>query len=467
MTPWKLTTKLNEYNTDYVIKSFICVCENTDFITVSDNQKLEYICPICENDKFYDANSAWKNIDDFLSKNDDVTLLFNYYIDNAKDDELTSCCATSIPFEIDLLNKKIIFANKSRFTLTLSSEGILKESDASIYYKSIFSELHLRLTKYLNDNNYFNIPDSKGRNFNLDTVLLFLKNKHLMDFDFCYWNDIKSLIHKNINIEDALDYISNHRINESIKKIIYLNYKNQLKYNGVYHSFFIEVFCENIHNTDILIKLLELEFDYAENHIVDKDSLNYFINFLKINYMEDKIVTLFENYNFNTDNYLFQHTVEQYANNIESINNMFKIVPCELKVIQKEFDRCADKSISIKQKAKELIVANQLTKSLKQHAAICIEINTYKVKLPKNDLELWEWMEELHDYMTGDMDIYNGIQTDIYGFFQKDILQFAVEIKNKTIIQTTAIHSTLLTLEEKNILDEWFELYLQSIESIT
>jgi hypothetical protein len=61
--------------------------------------------------------------------------------------------------------------------------------------------------------------------------------------------------------------------------------------------------------------------------------------------------------------------------------------------------------------------------------------------------------------MAGYFDDIKDKESIIYGFFQDNVLSFAVEIYHNTIIQASEKYNAKLSIENKNTLDKWFVQY--------
>jgi len=461
MTAWKLTTDFNEQQhlffekieTDYVVEAYACSCGHTDFIIKSQKQEFQYVCSECENDKFNDANNAWRNTEHFLYQNLDLKLLFAYDI-HTEPTKVVSRYITQIPTEIDFLNKKIIFSKKSLYSFTLTSEGDLEENYALHLKRKIYSELKKRLIHYINKSDCFNIPHSKGKELNLKMASFFLKNSHLQDFDFYYWSDVDALGDKEIDIKSALSLVSNGKKEKSVKKAIYQNYMNQMNENQKFYSTFIEIFTENIEDINILVALLGIRFERSSVGYIEKDALRSLIVFLKENYTEKQMLALFSKEDLSAQETLFTDAVNEFNYDEEVIREKFRKVDCKIEVLHDEFVRCA------REKRYQGMVEQKLYYS-KKEIEPCVQTDIYTIKLPRNGQELYEWADELHNCMAG---YFKGIQsheTIKYGFFQEDNIQFAVEIGDKKIIQSSGKYNASLTVKENEALTKWFKIYFQ------
>lgn len=106
---------------DYIAVAFVCNC-GQEHIALYHYQELpSYICPNCENSKFYNANRALHNFNLFLDSN-----TINIPVESAVDlngEAITSYYYLKIPSKIDFLREKVHYTNKSIFSVSLSREG--------------------------------------------------------------------------------------------------------------------------------------------------------------------------------------------------------------------------------------------------------------------------------------------------------------------------------------------------------
>ena len=458
MIAWKLTVDFDtqkhlffeKIKTDYVITVYICDCGHTDFIIHNNKQIHEYICHECQNTKFYDADSAWKN-GNFLYQYRDLDFRFEYAIKTNKN-SITSMYVTKIPKNIDFLNNKVLFENKSVCNIQLTFKGDLKESYSLKFNEKILLTLKKNLTQYITKYKIFDIPYSQEKIMTLKMASFFLKNKNLKSFDFYYWKDIDMLQDKEVNINDALELISNYSKAKSVKKALYKNYLRQLESYDYFDSTFIEVFCHTIKDINILVKLLSLNLNYSKYSDFDKKNLKELIVFLKLHYTEKQILKLFSSDEFRSNKYLFRDAVREFHFNKGIVEEMFKKVSCKVQALHDEFVRC-----SREQRYKYMI--NKTLDYTLAERKVCIQIDEYQIKLPQTGKELYDWANTLHNCMAGYFDLIKMKESIIYGFFQKDILIFAVEIKDDSIIQASEKYNAKLSVENKKILKHWLEIF--------
>ena len=210
MISWKLNSDYDKQKhlfTDKVklgnnLETYICACGHIESIIKQPEQKIEYTCDECASELFYDANLAWElsfeNIDYILPKEIQSKLRGIYYIQTFKD-KIESKYNIYLPRDFDFANKKVIYAKKFECSITLTSKGELYETDTEHIDQKVKHRLYDELLKFIQENNYFNIPKYENTNFDLNKVIFFLQNRHLEDFDFYYWVDHCRLPKKTTN----------------------------------------------------------------------------------------------------------------------------------------------------------------------------------------------------------------------------------------------------------------------------
>lgn len=464
LVPWRYTTDFNKenhlfhkkINTNYLIEAFSCSCGHTNFIIKYQNQDMDYICPECENITFYDANIAWKNIQHFLYQNKDLELDFDYdtYINK---DKIVARYITYIPHGIDFLGEKVIFSKKEIFTASFSRDGDIREYFSLKFNNDIFIELKKILASYLNENpKYFNIPTSKNKKLSLRAGSFFLKNKHLKSFEFFYWQNTNQFSSsKDIDTTEALNIIANKRKEKSVKKAVYQNFISQIGDEKKFHYSFIQIFTNKIKDPNMLVKFLQLKLYHIEIDEYDIDAFNSFIDFLKTKYLDKQILKLFSELDYDTTNKtMFFDMVREFEYCKTFIDKKFRKTKCKLQELHDEFVKIA------KEKRYEHIYSKRLYNK-KNKTKACIDIKGYKVKLPQNGAELIEWADTLHNCMAGYFDMIQKNETVIYGFFDNDILQFAVEISEGRLIQASGKYNSPLELEEQEVLDMWIRRFFR------
>lgn len=461
MIAWKLTTDFNEQRhlffekveTDYVVETYMCSCGHKDFIIKHSEQKLDYMCQECENTKFYDANTAWKDIVYFSNYHFDFEFIFEYDM-QIMDDKISSIYIIQIPSDIDFSSRKVIFSKKQVCSLVLESDGELTENYLLKFNQEILATLKKNLTQYINNNRCFNIPDSGDKELNLTMASFFLKNKHLKDFDFYYWNKIEEFKAKDISIDGALEMIANYPKEKSVRKAYYKHYIEQLYNHGCFYSSFLEAFCINIKDTNILVRLLNIVFTDSLYRDIHREHLNEVLNFLTQYYSDKQILNLFSSSELQNNEYLLKDTLSEFNYSKDVIENKFRKVACKIESLHDEFVRCTKEE-------RYKHIHNQILDYTNEELKPCIKTNNYQVKVPKIGKELFDWADDLHNCMAGYFDEIKNNKTIIYGFFEEDVLSFAVEISDKRVVQSSGKYNADLTIIQHDIFIKWFELFFK------
>ncbi len=459
MIAWKLTTDFNKerhlfyskIGANYSVDTYRCNCGRTECIIKHVGQDVQYECEDCCNTTFYDANSAWTNIEHFLGQNKDLKLSYRYSVEKNSDSIIINY-TTEIPNAIDFLSTKMLFSNKPVYSLVLTSDGELKENYSLEFKKNTYLEVRQKLTTYINDNGCFSVPDSRDKFLSLTAASFFLKRKHLKDFDLYYWDSVGDLNGDVIYIDTAFRQILNNRKEKSIQKALYKNYLNQIDQYGKFYSFLIDDFTKIIRDANIIVNFLKIDFDYNYlDNLFDKKDIYQVISFLKNFYLEKQILRLFNRDEFTNNPRLFYDLVWEYNESKNIIQKNFKKVPCSTTALHNEFIRCTKY-----ERYKE--IQNKVLIYSKHDLKACKEIDTYSVKLPKNGGELFYWAENLHNCMASYFQRINTEKTIIYGFFKEDSLIFAVEISNRSIVQASAKYNATLSIKEREVMQKWFAL---------
>ncbi len=457
MIAWQLSTGFDKQQhlfrdkieTGYIVEAYVCSCEHVDFLIKDPKQSLNYSCQACGNDKFYSADNAWRNIDHFLYEHRDVTFSFEYDIES-NDNSIRSLYITKIPREIDFLNRKVTFLKKTVYSLTVDAKGDLNENYTLRFNQNISKELTKNLLLHANKYRSFGIPDPGDRVFTLPLLRFFIKNKHLKDFDLCYWDSVEQLEGESIGIEDALQQIINYRNEKSIKVALYKNYLTQLSKHGRFFSSFIEVFSNTIQDVNLVVSFLKIDFEYELlQYRLDIENLGFFLHFLKNHYTEKQILRLFTRDDFSFNISIFRDTINEINYDRHTILSKFKKVPCKVKALHDEFVRCAKEKRYEHMHHRKLRYSKELVKP-------CKKIDEYEVRLPTTGQELYDWADELGNCMAGYYDYIIKNQTTIYGFFMDHTLAFAVEIIDNELIEASGKYNANLLVGEQDVLVKWY-----------
>lgn len=340
MVSWKLTNRFdtlnhlfsNKIDTDYIVETYICICGHHECIIKDPYQVLGYVCSECQNDIFYDANLAWNSLELFLHQYQNIKLDCIYKTSVTKE-KISASYLVYIPYKVNFLQKKILYAKKEIYTLSLMINGDIEETYCTIYNRDIFRHLTFLLEDILNsDRHHFDIPTDKNQKTTLKMGEFFLKNRHLKSVAFYYWKDL-SLFHSDINITQALQIISNNRKEKSVKRALYHNHLRQITNRNKFDYRFIQVFTKKIKDPNLLVKFLQLDiycYDLGSEDFI-MDLINDFIDFLQIHYSEKQILKLFEELNDRDNEEIFYDTLYEFSYCKHLLGQSFKKPKCKLR----------------------------------------------------------------------------------------------------------------------------------------
>lgn len=461
MIAWKLSVDFNEQNhlfynnikTDYIIVAFICSCGHVDFVLKHSSQEVGYICSECENNKFYDANFALNNIQHFLNKNWDLDLGFESCIKVDKS-SIRSLYITKVPNNINFMNKKVSCSKKIVYELRLDNKGELEESYSLRLNNEIHTGLKNNLIKHINKFNTFNLPSSYVKEHTLSSAKFFLKNRNLKEFDFYYWRDVSSFKDREVNIKNALKLVSGNRKEKSVKRAIYQNYLYQLNSFKEFDSTFIEVFCRHIEDVNILSKLIELKVFVSKQESVLKIDLEELVIFLKKHYTEIQIFRFFSNLKYKSNEYIFRDLINEFVYSKDIIERKFKKIPLKVQNLHDEF-------VDFSREKRYKKIMDQTLQYSKEVYSKCSKIDGYQVKVPLSGRELFQWADTLHNCLAAYYELIEDRQSVIYGFFKGNILLFAVEISDDTLIQASEKYNADLTLDNQVVLTNWYQRHFE------
>jgi len=454
---WRLTVDLDKQqqlfygklSTNYVVDAFVCSCGHTEFAIKDKKQDISYSCTACGNEHFYDANWAWENYHRFVSNND-LALSFEYNMIHQKDGVGVSY-VVPVPRTIHLMNNSVQFEHKEIYTIFINKSGeVAKEYETTIN-PDIFKIMEEKLVQHVETSQFFDIAYDKSKKLTLSKILFFLKHTYLKSPDYYYWKEIDDLlpyVSKSYDIHQGLTKISNHRKERSVKKAVYTKYLRQLKMDHSFHPGCVSVLCRTISDPNILVKFLLLpSLRYINDQWIE---LETFILFLKQYYSEKQIAKLFE-IDVKEDRafHMLRDTFDMLMYDREMIYEYFQKVRCAVTALHNEFSRCQTQN-QLEQIDECLFVYTE--KELER----CIYVNGYKVRLPKSNIELFDWGDTLHNCLMNYATAMTKKLSMIYGFYSENELIFAVEIKNNKIVQSSSKYNAELDVEEKFILYEWF-----------
>ena len=461
---WRLTTDFNKekhlftdtLTLDYFVETYICNCGYTKFILKYRDQEIDYKCAKCENMRFYNANLAWSNFAYFIEQELDTEFEYEYKVEYT-DNVVSSFYGIRIPTKIDFMSQKIIYDMKAVYTVTLTQEGELHRDYILQPPKKDKTQVEENLLYHINNLNPFDIPKHPKKRITFDIAAFFLKNRKLKDFEFYYWEYIPKIDQKELFVNDALIHLANYPKEKSIKKALYHNYTQQMDQYGKFNAIAIEVFCKTMNDTNIIVKLLNLESTFLIDSGLNTQEFYQLMIFLKKYYTEKQLFKLFSSQEFENKPFLFRDILREFITMQESLEHLFKKVACKAVALHDEFVRCG-----VEERYKYMFTKTLLYKA--KEIKPCITLGRYKVRVPQTGMELFKWAESLHNCMAGYFDAIDCGETIIYCFFKDDDLQFAVEVSDGYIIQASGKYNREILKEEEEILEKWFQISFTKIQ---
>jgi len=481
--PWHLILNINNIRTifqeqilPYEVECYICSCgKNEIFIKNSFTKLEEYECNECGNIEFYKTSDYQKNVtwyeditnifpEDFLLSLDQQTLF------NEEEKHFSSNINIYIPSSIDLASNKISDDKKTIFQISIDKYGFLvQKTNVNFNLNSLLSkneewnaegieesELINRHTilinykkKILNKLKQLTKSNLLKKTISIEQFSFFLKNDYVLDLDFFYWKNIDFLDYKeNLKIDDALDFIGNYRSEKTLKKAIYIDYRNQMrKFNTYDYRYIYSVAC-CIKDANIAIRMLEFDFRIHLTFIDEINSLYLYMNFLTTLYSDKQIEKLFEKYSLVEEFWLVDsiHLFLQVINIIED----FPKTKCN-------YSNIHDNLVKFHNIRLEDVLMNTIFTYEDVFNEAAVNLESYEIKLPKNGKELYQWSNELRNCLSSYYKSIEKRETTIYGFFLENEIKFAVEIRENKIVQAKAKYNNDLNSSEKDFVFSWFD----------
>lgn len=270
---------------------------------------------------------------------------------------------------------------------------------------------------------------------NLEQLTIYLKNQNIKEVELTKWiffDEITTYLSNFKNIKILLQSVFNHREETVLLKLLYTQYKNDIKINNIYNPKADFIFSRTIKNHDLLKLLMIDNYNKATIfHYAKVADVIWIINFLKNYYSEKEIVRLF----LNIDNQIvFNNILMIVEQNKRAIEKYFTKSKCSLSEIHKKLMQSV-KLYYYNEKQKIFNYPQGL-------APFYHEIDDLIFQLPKTTKELYSWsliLDNCLDAYIFDIDNY---KTVIYGVFIKNELKYAVEIRNNVIIQAYGYKNT-------------------------
>lgn len=481
--PWKYECGIDDTNTlfsrqslPYVVQAYVCSCGALFSRLVSNCHYVdEYVCTECGNELFYDSisfygNSVWYEPIDkiFLEKH-----LRGLLLDVAWDGDNQNVIGSiyiNIPTAFDYITDKVSYAKKNLYQLFINYSGVVRSDRAMVFDcelpiddcalrlelctgQPLLRELNDKMLSFIASSSIFSHISLIKECRYLDEAVFFLKYPNLIEFEFYRWRDADNLpSDRELTILGALEHISNHRKEKSLKKAIYANYRWQMKIYGDYCFAYIYAVTKYIKDVNIARRMAR--FDLRKLFLEETSSLPFvnLMDYLTKRYSYQQIENLFIEYQELESFWL-----------IDTINLLMSLEPDSQESLPVPPCKCADIHNSLAEYHRFAmlgILSNITFRYTKKELCGCVNIGEYSVNLPMSGTELYGWSNELNNCLTGYWHEINSKQSIVYGFFLKDKLKFAVEIQNKKIIQARAKHNRGIEKKESDMLDMWFLTYI-------
>ena len=460
----------NHFFDDEVV-TYCCECgKQKSFLREKQCSLSAYSCEVCGNAKFrnaedYYSNSIWHDCIESLFHEEFLLSLEPHIIFDEYRQTFDSTVAINVPKYIDTESNEIAFLYKNIFRISIAESTKLDYEVIANFSITKKSSEHYRETisaKELSNKNpilkhyktillqklkLMSISSTLKNSKNLDQFEFFLQNSHLKSVEFYQWENTDLLpSNTDFSIKTALRFISNGHPEKSIQKSIYENYAKQLRTHNKYNFLYIFAITRCISDVNILRSLIELDLS---EHFLCMDNPRKFFPFLELlknKFTEKQIKHLLTQYKTN-ERFWLNDSITIFSA-IENGCEQLEIKRCRYDVVHDAISTYH--SVLIERDMFDTEFAYE-----EEFINACKSVKNYKVKLPKNGRELYEWSNELANCLTSYGELIKNNQTVVFGFFIENKIKFAVEI-DKKIIQASAKNNRKLTEKEQNLLLNWF-----------
>lgn len=487
---WHLENNINDLrnlfsliNLPYKVNSYICSCGYMETIINDEDYDLDkYICSSCQNEEFYDANkyknnSSWYEPITNLLNEDYISSLNPIVKYDDKNKILKATIQIDIPNYIDLASNNIVYVQKKLFELRINNDGELKEIlDVNFDLKSQLSQNERKYLDYVSDEeltsrNPFLIAFKKkilnafikNSNYFKSKILhktkslkefsFFVNNPHLLDTQFYKWENIELIPNeKELIIIEALDYVLNYRTEKTLKKLVFENYKMQLKDYDFYEPIYIYSITKHIKDVNILNRMINIDLKSHIERINIPYDLSDYIEFLSTKFTDKQIENLFLSYEKKVSFWLVD-TISTFSEIIAYIDE-FEFTKCKVENLHDDIIRFHQMVLNKHLRDVEFDYEDKFLNA-------CVNIEDYQIKLPLDGIELYDWSSKLQNCLSGYWNLIKSKKTIVYGFLIDNEIKFAVEIKNNKIIQSKSKYNKDLQNREMSLLKGWFIEYFE------
>ena len=483
--PWYLNLNINnvrnlfsQIELPYEIDCYICVCGHNEIIIKGQNSILEkYTCIHCENTNFYNANvlnnnySWYEPIYNLFNEN----YLFSISPTISYDENTNTINAIAlirIPVDIDLSTNTIRYINKKIFEVNIDdTANYIEQLHANFCLENGLTQKEIMYNEYVTEQELINrnvylyefknkiLNELKNlKNFknykllekvsNIEEFLFFVKNDHLIDIDFYKWKNIELLPRdEKLTILKALNFVMGYRKEKSLKKLIFDNYKFQMKEFNSYDFIYIYSIARTIKDINILNRMVNINLKSHIKRLSNHFDLYIFMNYLTTKFEEKQIEKLFIAYE-KEDMFWFVDTVAIFSEIVENVDELL-VNKCKLEDLHNDILRFHQVKL-------DQINFDITFTYTEQFLKACEKVLDYEVRLPKNGVELYDWSNKLQNCLSGYCRLIRDKKTIVYGFFIDDVIKFAVEIRNNKIEQSKSKYNKDIQDKEMHNVKGWF-----------
>jgi hypothetical protein len=310
----------------------------------------------------------------------------------------------------------------------------------------------------------------KSNKLKFQILNFFLQRPFLRELDFFFWEDfddffafykryapIKSYpVKERFSLINMLNFILEDKNSKALRKALYSHYQESIKLN-FYNPRLDYWFTTHIQDRNYLKEL-----------ILIKPQIKYYINKL----LSKELYTLLEIFRSekNLKNYLTSITRDDIREYI--IRDTARVLShsylkeyilennIKLPTNPKKFH---DELIKIYNKITEAFLENSSYEY--EEAQLNSEIKFKKLQfiLPKNELELLKYAQTLSNCAYSYSNQIKNAQSTLYFIAKEDSVEYAIEIKEQSIIQAKAKYNHPIPQEDNAIINQWFyEVYLKN-----
>jgi len=448
----------------YQLHAYACKCgEERVFISDKSISQMRYICSNCKNSGFLDV-ARLDSYGDFLV-NIDISAAYTI----EKNDAVAKIFI-SVPKSVDLARgDSIVYEKKKIFEIKKSLSYIDKTtySGTKKVSRDVLKTVENELVDYIGEYYLketlcdYSTLRMQQRSFSefREVISWFMKYPKLKYSEFFLWVMDDDLYH-NGGVEKTpihfLDYLRNHKTQKSIKKALFKRYQHELS-TGKFYPITPYIICRVFTDPNHIVRMLD-HYHFAFTRYSDYQSLSLWaashmklIDFLKESYSEKQIVQMFEN--TNGDPSYWEDSVQMFNNrfDVEQISENFEHPRANVREIHDELIRCR----YLVEKCYKTVAFKYDKVQLKP----CGAWQNFQIVLPQTSDDLYLWAKQLHNCLYGYIDLIYDHKTTIYGVKESNVLMYAIEIRNGSLVQMKGGYNAEPNRDVKKSLNEWYQYY--------